>query len=110
MNHTSGVRVKVARGPDGCPLTTADLPSPDTKRWVIRRKAIVVAAVRGGLLSLEAACSRYSLNPEEFLSWEYYIDRYGFLALRTTKVQSYVRRPTQKRCWGHASSRAHLSR
>ena len=36
----------------------ATLPPPGTKRWVIRRKAEVVAAVRGGLLSLEEACSR----------------------------------------------------
>jgi uncharacterized protein DUF1153 len=41
-------------------LTIADLPSPGTKRWVPMRKAVVVAAVRGGLLSLEEACSRYT--------------------------------------------------
>jgi hypothetical protein len=45
-------------GPDGSPLTLADLPDRNTKRWVSRRKAQVVAAVRGGLLSLEDACSR----------------------------------------------------
>ena len=45
-------RVKYVIGPDGSPLTIADLPAPGTKRWVIRRKAEVVAAVRGGLLSL----------------------------------------------------------
>jgi len=45
-------------GPDGSPLTIADLPPQNTKRWVIRRKAEVVAAVRGGLLSLEEACTR----------------------------------------------------
>ena len=33
---------------------------------MIRRKAEVVAAVRGGLLSLEEACSRYALNSDEF--------------------------------------------
>jgi hypothetical protein len=53
-------------GPDGRRLTLADLPSPNTKRWVVRRKAQVVAAVRGGLLSLEEACSRYALNADEF--------------------------------------------
>ena len=36
-------------GFDGSPLTMADLPAPGTTRWVIRRKAAVVAAVRGGL-------------------------------------------------------------
>ena len=33
-------------------LTLANLPSPDAQRWVASRKAIVVAAVRGGLLSM----------------------------------------------------------
>ena len=91
MSQSAGMTGIAARGPDGCLLTVADLPSPDTKRWVIRRKAIIAAAVRGGLLPLAEACSRYRLNPEELLSWQYYIDRYGFSGLRTTKVQSYVR-------------------
>jgi hypothetical protein len=76
-------------GPDGSPLTVADLPSPGTKRWVIRRKAEVVAAVRGGLLSLEEACGRYNLTVEEFLTWQDSIDRHGFGALRTTRIQLY---------------------
>jgi hypothetical protein len=91
MSQPAEIRGVPARRPDGCLLTIIDLPAPDTKRWVIRRKAIVVAAVRGGLLSLEEACRRYRLNPEELLSWQYYIDRYGFSGLRTTKVQFYVR-------------------
>ena len=62
-------RVKYVIGPDGSPLTIADLPPQNTKRWVIRRKAEVVAAVRGGLLSLEEACQRYTLTVEELLSW-----------------------------------------
>ena len=48
-------RVKYVIGPDGSPLTIADLPPTNTRRWVIRRKAEVVAAVRGGLLSLDEA-------------------------------------------------------
>jgi hypothetical protein len=64
---------KIRYRPDGSPLTIADLPAPGAKRWVIRRKAEVVAAVRGGLLSLEEACSRHTLTVEEFLSWQYSI-------------------------------------
>jgi Protein of unknown function (DUF1153) len=52
-------RPKYVIGPDGSPLTIADLPAPDTLRWVVRRKAEVIAAVRGGLLSLDEASSRY---------------------------------------------------
>jgi len=77
MTEPHRPRAKYVIGPDGSPLTIADLPAPGTKRWVIRRKAEVVAAVRGGLLSLEEACSRYTLTVEEFLAWQYSIDRHG---------------------------------
>ena len=82
-------RPRYVIGPEGTPLTIADLPSPDTKRWVIRRKAEVVAAVRGGLLSLEEACSRYMLTVDEFLSWQASIDKHGLAGLRTTRTQQY---------------------
>lgn len=81
-------------GPTGEPLTIKDLPPPDTKRWVIRRKAEVVAAVRGGLISLEDACTRYTLSVEEFLSWQRAIDRNGLPGLRVTRVQEYRHPPS----------------
>ena len=40
---------------DGSPLTIENLPAPGMKRWVIRRKAEVVTAVRGGLLTLRGS-------------------------------------------------------
>ncbi len=76
-------------GPNGDMLTLDDLPPPDTKRWVIRRKAEVVAAVRGGLLTLDEACRRYRLSVEEFLSWQRSIDRDGLPGLRATRIQHY---------------------
>ncbi|RXF75358.1 DUF1153 domain-containing protein [Hansschlegelia zhihuaiae] len=89
MSEMPRGRTKYVIGPDGSPLTIADLPPSDTKRWVIRRKAEVVAAVRGGLLSLEEACTRYTLTVEEFLSWQASIDRHGLAGLRTTRIQQY---------------------
>lgn len=82
-------RVKYVIGPDGSPLTINDLPPASTRRWVIRRKAEVVAAVRGGLLSLEEACQRYTLTVEEYLSWQASIDQHGLAGLRTTRIQQY---------------------
>lgn len=76
-------------GPHGTQITLADLPPSNTKRWVIRRKAEVVAAVRGGLLSLHDACDRYSLTVEEFLAWQSSLDRHGLAGLRTTRIQDY---------------------
>ncbi len=96
MKETAQPRVKHVMGPDGGRLTRADLPSPDTKRWVIRRKAEVLAAVRGGLLSLEEAGSLYALTSDELRSWQHCIDRYGLAGLRSTRTQFYV---TRSRGW-----------
>jgi hypothetical protein len=84
-------KVKYVVGPDGAPLTISDLPPNNTRRWVSRRKAEVVAAVRGGLLSLDEACERYMLTVEEFLSWQRSIDQHGVKGLRTTKIQEFRR-------------------
>src|SRR5438132_213329 len=59
------------------------------QHWVIRRKALVVAAVRGGLLSLGEACNRYTLTIDEFLSWQTAIDQHGLAGLRATYAQEY---------------------
>lgn len=67
----------------------AELPSPDTKRWVVRRKAVVVQAVRSGLISLHEACRRYNLSVEEFLAWQRAIERHGIPGLRVTRLQIY---------------------
>ncbi len=65
-------------------MTRADLPPSDTKRWVIRRKAEVVAGVRAGLITLEEACDRYSLSVDEFLSWQRRLEDHGIAGLRAT--------------------------
>lgn len=65
------------------------LPPADTKRWVTRRKAEVVDAVRNGVLTLEEACGRYKLSVEEFLSWQRLVERHGLAGLRATRVQDY---------------------
>src|SRR5690242_12602951 len=70
-----------------------ELPPPETKRWVIRRKAIVVSAVRSGILTLEEACERYKLSIEEFLSWQRLIDSHGLAGLRVTRLQDYRNAP-----------------
>ncbi|MFC3711897.1 DUF1153 domain-containing protein [Sphingoaurantiacus capsulatus] len=76
-------------GPLGEALTLDSLPPPDTTRWVVRRKAEVVAAVTGGLLTADEACERYNLSFEEFASWQRAVDRAGMPGLRVTRVQHY---------------------
>jgi hypothetical protein len=85
-----------AASPLGELMTLDDLPSPGTKRWVIRRKAEVVAGVRLGLISLEEACRRYRLSLDEFLSWQRLIDRHGMRGLRATRVQEYRARQAER--------------
>ncbi|HEX3413627.1 MAG TPA: DUF1153 domain-containing protein [Stellaceae bacterium] len=83
-----------SESPAGTPLID-NLPPPNTKRWVVRRKAAVVAAVRGGGLTIEEACRIYQLSEEELLSWERAFEIHGLPGLRTTRVQQYrrTRRP-----------------
>jgi hypothetical protein len=91
-NHTppkAGTPCTVA--PDGTLLTMDNLPGPETKRWVPSRKAIVVAAVRVGMLSVQEACGRYRLTEEEFAMWQFQADRHGLAGLRTSKGQLYRR-------------------
>ena len=76
-------------GPLGERLDLKSLPSPETRRWVIRRKAEVVAAIQGGLLTFDEACERYSLTLEELASWQRNVDRSGMQGLRVTRIQHY---------------------
>jgi hypothetical protein len=84
-------KIRPARviGPLGEPLTLENLPSPTTTRWVVRRKAEVVSAVNGGLLTVDEACERYGLSLEEFASWQRAVDRSGMPGLRVTRIQHY---------------------
>jgi len=76
-------------GPLGESLTLDSLPAPETTRWVVRRKAEVVAAVSGGLLTVDEACQRYTLSLEEFAGWQRAVDRSGMPGLRVTRIQHY---------------------
>ena len=70
-------------------FTINDLPPPDTKRWVARRKAVIVNAVRSGAISLEEVCRRYNLSVEEFQAWQRAIETHGVAGLRVTRLQIY---------------------
>jgi len=71
----------------------AQLPPPNTRRWVIRRKAAVVAAVQSGKITLEEACRRYQLSEEEFIAWQRALEAHGLPGLRTTHLQEYRNLP-----------------
>lgn len=81
-------------GPDGMPLTLANLPAKGS-RWNMRRKAEVVYAVRGGLLAMEDACERYAVSLDEYLHWQALVTRHGMPALRVTRAQRYRKHATR---------------
>jgi hypothetical protein len=87
-HHPVLVRTSPAKG----------LPPLTTKRWVVRRKAAVIAAICSGEITLEEACRWYQLSEEEFLSWKRAFDAHGLRGLRVTRTQQYrVRRPARSR-------------
>ncbi|PRY26656.1 uncharacterized protein DUF1153 [Aliiruegeria haliotis] len=75
--------------PDGSIMTRADLPSDDTRRWVASRKAAVVKAVTGGLITIDEAKTKYGLSEEEFDSWRMAVNLHGEVALKSTCLQKY---------------------
>ena len=89
MIENQKIKPAMVIGPLGEPLTLASLPDPGTTRWVVRRKAEVVAAVNGGLLTIDDVCERYKLTLEEFASWQRAVDRSGMQGLRVTRIQHY---------------------
>lgn len=89
MIENQKIRPAQVIGPLGEPLTVADLPPPNTRRWVVRRKAEVVAAVNGGLLTIDEVLDRYTLTLEEFAGWQRSVDRSGMQGLRVTRIQHY---------------------
>jgi len=68
--RTSTGRLAKLTGLEGESLTRDDLPEHADVRWVRRRKARVVAAVRAGILSLHESLERYSLSLDEVMEWE----------------------------------------
>jgi hypothetical protein len=66
-----------------------ELPPPDTKRWVVRRKAAVVAAVKNGAITLDDVCWLYDISVEEYWTWQEMIEKHGIRGLRVTRSQEF---------------------
>ena len=70
-------------------LNLSNLPPPDIKRWRIQHKALLVVAVRTGLINVTEACVRYRITIEEFLSWKRLLGEHGLRGLRVTRLNEY---------------------
>jgi transposase-like protein len=64
------------------------LPLPGD-RWVPRRKAMVINALREGRTTIEEVCRLYGLSPDELPGWITAFERHGVPGLRSTRVQLY---------------------
>ena len=74
-------------GPDGRPLAVWDLPSSHNQRWTPLRKAKIIVAIRGGLISADEMCQRYKVTLEELEIWQRGFDRSGINGLRVTRIK-----------------------
>jgi hypothetical protein len=72
-------------------LLSEGLPPPNTRRWVVRRKAAIVVAVESGMITIQQVCQVYQLTEEEFLSWKHALETHGLAGLCTTRIQQYRR-------------------
>jgi hypothetical protein len=82
------MKTPLGESAEGTPLIE-QLPHPNIKRWVARRKAAVVAALRSGEITMEEACRVYQLSEEELLSWDRALELHGLAGLRATRIQQY---------------------
>jgi len=56
-------------GPDGKQISVAQLPPRGFRHFQPRHKAMIVAAVRHGLMSVGEVFRRYNLSAESYLCW-----------------------------------------
>ena len=89
MQYSKNEHDRAVVGPLGERLTLKDLPSGRHLRWVARRKAQVVTAIDGGLLTASEACARYNLSLEELRAWQSIYGEEGVPGLRQREVQAH---------------------
>lgn len=87
-------------GPLGQKLYKTNLPVANCQ-WTSRRKAEIVAAFAGGLLSGREVHDLYGLSIEEFAGWQRAVDRFGMPGLKQTHMQQYraAQQRTQRFGW-----------
>jgi len=73
--------------PDGRVLSRADLPPPDTARWVASRKLAVVQGIACGLISRSEAIRIYGLSDEELDGWARASQRHVKAGLKVTRAK-----------------------
>lgn len=94
-NHDSNVRLspvdrsahRIVRDLNGVPLCANDLPSLD-KNWTPRRKARLLIAIEGRIITKREAMQRYCLSEEELASWRLLFESNGLDGLKALRSRS----------------------
>lgn len=74
----------VVRNVDGGLITPGSLPPDSTRRWTPGRRATILLAVRGGLLTIADVDQRWRISPDEFAEWDRRFDGRSAKSLRVT--------------------------
>lgn len=82
----------VVRDLAGDVISPINLPPPGYSRWTPNKKAIVVRAVRAGLVTLQSVLDRYQMTEQEFSIWEHGLYDDGATGLKITKYQKRRRK------------------
>jgi len=98
MKVVQGKHPRSVTGPLGEELTREKLPPAQTSRWVARRKAEVVTAIEGGLLTVAEARARYNLTFEELVCWQRDYGRGGLRGLHLASMREARRAGGSRSC------------
>jgi transposase-like protein len=63
--------------------------SSDPRRWVARRKADILEAIRKGDVSVADACRRHDLSVDELFSWQAAYRSHGLDGLRAMRLKTF---------------------
>jgi hypothetical protein len=76
---------KVARGLRGNVIAPYDLPPARGARWTPMRKVDLIAAILGGVITLDDAKARYALTTEELSEWRRGLAAGGVKGLKASR-------------------------
>lgn len=89
------VQNKIVKDLRGNVIAPYDIPPAGMNRWTPARKALVVRAVQGELITLDEVLERYKMTEPEFRRWESSLKTDGALGLKVTKFQQLKRQKAQ---------------
>lgn len=90
LQDSNDMNAIAAKG--GAAISRADLPDPNTRRWVASRKAAVLRAISTGVIQRGEAIELYKLSDEELDGWAEALHAHGERGLKATATQ-YLRQP-----------------